>query len=145
MNQKHKAAPSPSTAIRNRTTTEAADSEALMREAIRFAVKEEVDKMYQMHGAPPCSPSMAYTGRNISKTAADDPNALFRETVRSAVKEEVEDDKKVNNQRNKLTKRHIIGLSVALAVFGLLCVGAGAYLNYWIHVESGMSKYMQVK
>ena len=83
-----------------------------------------------------------------SRGGAVDAEALLRETIRCAVKDEVEDDKKVNNQRNQLTKRRIIILSVALAVFGLLCVGAGAciaYLSYWIHFDSGMSKYIQVK
>lgn len=101
--------------------------------------------MFQMHEAAP-SPSTPC--RNGTQNNATDTEALMRETIRVAVKEEVEDDKKVNNQRNKLTKRHIIGLSVALAVFGLLCVGAGAgiaYLSYWIHVDSGMSKYIKSK
>ena len=100
-----------------------------------------------MHEAAP-SPPMA-NGRNYSKIGgAADNEALMRDTIRCAVKEEVEDDKKVNNQRNQLTKRKIIVLSVFLAVFIFLCVGAGAgvaYLSYWINFDSGMSKYIQVK
>ena len=57
----------------------------------------------------------------------------------------MKDDKQVNDQRNKLTKRHIVGLSVALTLFGVAVGGGIVYLYHWIHFDSGMSKYCAYK
>ena len=66
------------------------------------------------------------------------------DTIQFEVKCIMEDDKQINNKRNELTKRSIIGLSVAFTLFGLLCVAVGVaivYLHHWIQFDSGMSKY----
>ena len=78
-------------------------------------------------------------------TKKDFPSGVnLRDTIRFELESVMSDDKQVNDQRNKLTKRHIIGLSVALALFGILCVAVGVaivYLHHWIQFDSGMSEY----
>lgn len=66
------------------------------------------------------------------------------DAIQFEVKSIIGDDQQINKQRNKLTNRSIIGLSVAITLFGLLCVAVGVaivYLHHWIQFDSGMSKY----
>lgn len=94
--------------------------------------------MYAMNEASPAT--RVRNGRNGTTRGPSDAVDL-RDTIRFEVNTVMKDDKQVNDQRNKLTKRHIVGLSVALTLFGVAVGGGIVYLCYWIHFDSGMSKY----
>ena len=97
--------------------------------------------MNKINEASP-APSPATRARNERDLTqrGNKENVNIRDTIRFEMKDVMEDDKKLNDQRNRLTNRHIIVLSVFLTLFGV-AVGMGTlYLCYWINVDSGMSK-----
>ena len=99
--------------------------------------------MFEHKPSPAPSPIIGRNGRDGTKKGISS-GVNIRDTIRFEVESVMSDDKQVNDKRNRLTKRHIIGLSVALALFGVLCVAVGVaivYLNHWIQFDSGMSKY----
>ena len=100
-------------------------------------------KMFEHKRSPAPSPTIVRNGTKKGFSSG----VNIRDTIRFELESVMSDDKQVNDKRNRLTKRHIIRLSVALALFGLLCVAVGVamvYLNHWIQFDSGMSKYMHI-
>ena len=93
---------------------------------------------------PSREPSLSPATRTLTKKRRSKGHYISSEQIKFVVNEIIEDDKQVIIEIHKWTKRQIIGLSVAITLFGLLCVAVGVaivLLGYWIQFSSGMSKY----
>ena len=91
----------------------------------------------------PSSDQLSVPGRDDTFRGPPKGLNISSDQIKFEVNEIIEDDKQVNKERHNWTKRQIIWLSVALTLFGLLCVAVGVaivLLGYWIQFNSGMSK-----